>query len=69
MAAPLARMAMCARSLRLGSEGSVGKAANSACVTALAGGSTCKQSNQHAGQWMQPNRHRAFNPPQRLMSG
>jgi hypothetical protein len=45
MAAPLARMAMCARSLMLGSEGSVGNAASSALVTALAGGSTCIQQH------------------------
>jgi hypothetical protein len=39
-AAPLARIAICARSRKLGSEGSEGMAASSACVTAFAGGST-----------------------------
>jgi hypothetical protein len=45
-AAPLARIAMCARSRKLGSEGSEGMAASSACVTAFAGGSTWR-ANAH----------------------
>lgn len=50
MAAPLARMAMCARSRRLGREGSEGRDANSEELTALAGGSTCLHSNSR--RWL-----------------